>query len=225
MRCLAPHEFIAAEPPVAFAADEIQLWLLPPRPREQMRSDDPRWRPLLAAYVGVDPAALDLDRGEHGKPFLRRPDAPEFNVSHSRGVLLTGISPHQPLGVDVEVVWRVRPVLDLAGRFFTAGEAEALARLDEARRQSAFLRLWTCKEAVLKALGAGIGFGLDRLEFTLDEQGVPGRLNVIDATAGAVDEWHIVRLEPAPDCYGALAWRGPPRPLRTFATAAARGAR
>jgi 4'-phosphopantetheinyl transferase len=223
MRCLASHEFIAAAPPVAFAGDEIQLWLFPPLPRDRMRSSDPRWRPLVAGYVGVDAPGLDVGHGEHGKPFLNRPDAPQFNISHSRGVLLAALSPCQPLGVDVEVVWRVRPVLDLARRFFTAGEADALARLDEAHRQSAFLRLWTCKEAVLKALGAGIGFGLDRLEFTLDEHGIPGRLNVIDATAGAAGEWHIVRLEPAPDCYGALAWRGPPRPLRTFAAAGARG--
>ena len=216
MRCIEPPDFIATDPPVAIAGDEIQLWRFPP---STALGRDPRWQALLASYLGGEPAQLNFGEGPHGKPFLRPPTALDFNISHSRGTLLAAISRAQEVGVDIEVAGRVRPVLDLARRYFTPAEADALARLDPASQQSAFLRLWTCKEAVLKALGAGISFGLDRLEFALDECGTPVRLNVIDASAGAAAEWHIVGLEPAPHCVGALAWRGPPRRLRAFAAA------
>ena len=51
---------------------------------------------------------------------------------------------------------------------------------------------------------------------TANEEGVPHALNVIDATAGPLAEWHIVRLLPAAGHFGALAWRGPRRMIRAF---------
>jgi hypothetical protein len=42
-------------------------------------------------------------------------------------------------------------------------------------------------------------------------------LNVIDASAGSIAEWQIVGLAPTPEHVGALAWRGPIRPVRAFA--------
>jgi len=219
MRCLTSADFVSARYPVALQPDEIQLWWFPRLPVGATRGHDLRWRELLAACLECTPEALVLGRGEHGKPFLTAPATVEFNLSHSRGALLVGISRRQALGVDIEVPSRPRPVLDLAERYFAPDEAVALARLAAAAQQSAFLELWSCKEAVVKALGSGIGFGLARVAFTLDVQGKPQRLNVIDASAGTVPEWQIVRLAPASDCTGALAWRGPARPVRAFAVA------
>lgn len=218
MRCLGPNDFIAAEPPVPIDGDELQLWLHPPPPGAPT-GKDPRWQALLARYLDADPATLRFATGEHGKPHLADAAGLDFNISHSRGVLLVGIG-RTALGVDIEVAHRGRPVMDLATRYFAPAEADALARLDPALRAAAFLRLWSCKEAILKALGTGIGFGLDRLEFALDPNGTPTGLNVIAASAGAVAEWHIVRVEPAPLQYGAVAWHGRPRSVRAFAAMA-----
>jgi 4'-phosphopantetheinyl transferase len=218
MRCLSSADFVPARYPVALQPDEIQLWWFPRHPTQALPAHDQRWRDLLAACVDRAPGDLTLARGEHGKPFLSPPTV-EFNLSHSRGALLVGISREQALGVDIEVPSRPRPVLDLAQRYFAAHEALALSQLDAASQQPAFLQLWSCKEAVVKALGSGIGFGLARVAFTLDGDGVPQQLNVIDASAGNVAEWQIVRLTPSGDCTGALAWRGPARPVRAFAVA------
>jgi len=87
-------------------------------------------------------------------------------------------------------------------------------------RQTAFLRVWSCKEAVVKALGNGIGFGLERLQFRIDPAGEPIELSVIHASAGTTEDWHIVRLAPTGDHVGALAWRGPARRVRAFVAAA-----
>lgn len=218
MHGLLPHAFEPTRPPVALADDEVHLWLFPHRAEETGLRPDRRWLPLLAAYLGCEPARLEFGRGEHGKPFLRQPSPVlEFNVSHSGGVLLLGISRGIALGVDIETTQRKRPALDLAHRYFAPAEAKALMRLRETQQQLAFLRLWSCKEAVLKALGAGISFGLDRLEFALDRHGEPARLNVIDASAGAIDAWHIVRIAPTPDHVGAAAWHGPELRVRAFA--------
>ena len=218
MRCLSASDFTASRhAPVELRSGEIHVWFCAAATDGTGRNAGEWLRRRLAGYLGGAPERVGLERGEHGKPFLpERPDL-QFNLAHSGGALLFAIARAQPLGIDIETDARRRPALELARRFFCAAEADALARLDAARRQAAFLELWSCKEAVVKALGRGIGFGLDRLAFDLDQCGVPQRLNVIDSSAGAAAEWQIVRLEPASGYRGALAWRGPSLGLRAFA--------
>jgi 4'-phosphopantetheinyl transferase len=226
MRLLSASDFAPARAPVALADDEIHVWLIAADRRDDaLHADGPRMSGLLAAYLGCAPDSVRLTLGEHGKPFLDGPfpassRAFDFNVSHSGGALLVAIARGQELGVDIETQRRRRPVLDLARRFFAADEASALASLDETRRQIAFLRLWSCKEAIVKALGIGIGFGLARVQFGIDPAGEPVELSVIHASAGSVEDWHVVRLAPTGAHVGALAWRGPARRVRAFVAAA-----
>jgi 4'-phosphopantetheinyl transferase len=214
MHALTAEHFVTSHFPVPLDADEIQLWFFPAT--DKIRKNDQRVLQLLAAYLDCDPADLVVNHGEHGKPHLAPPRVLEFNLTHSADALLLGISRKQALGVDIEGLRRARPVLDLAHRFFDPLETAGLARLQPALRQGAFLQLWSCKEAVVKALGRGIGFGLARVAFALDQNGQPERLNVIDASALNAPEWQIIRLVPDPGYVGALAWRGPPRPIRAF---------
>jgi 4'-phosphopantetheinyl transferase len=220
MQTLTAELFGTARYPVALESDEIQLWFFP-GPDAVAGSTDACVVALLAAYLGCSSDNLTLRRGEHGKPYLVPHGTLEFNLSHSAGGLLIGISRQQALGVDVERLTRVRPALELAQRFFHPEEAAALAALDRDGRQRAFLQLWSCKEAVVKALGRGIGFGLERVAFALDRGGAPDRLNVIAGSALTAQEWHIAQLEPASGWIGALAWNGPPRPIRAFIAAPA----
>ncbi len=217
MRTLTSADFVAAGYPVVLAADEIQLWFFPARGGVGAHVDEAWLRRLLAPHVGHTAKDLVLLRGAHGKPSLQAPLALEFNLSHSRGATLLGLSRRQTLGVDIETLHRSRPVLDLARRYFAETEAAALAVIDEGGRQATFLRLWSCKEAVVKALGRGLGFGLARVAFALDEAGTPTHMNVIDASAGSLAQWQIVGLAPAAGHTGAVAWRGPARSVRAFA--------
>ena len=218
MRLLSATDFAPSRYPVGLADAEVQVWYFPPTRTTTSRSGgDPRLPRLLAAYTGCDAADLRFDRGAHGKPSLRSPATLQFNLSHSGGALLVAISRDQPLGVDLESLARQRPGLELARRFFDGEEADALARLGAPRQHAAFLRLWSCKEAVVKALGQGLSFGLARLRFALDSQGWPIALNVIHASAGTPQEWQIIQLAPGVDAVGAVAWRGPERTLRAFA--------
>ena len=90
-----------------------------------------------------------------------------------------------------------------------------LETLPEADQQAAFLRLWSCKEAVLKSLGRGIDFGLDRVAFDMDAAGDAAGLRRLDGDPTPA-LWHIVRLRPTAGCVGALAWRGPARAIHAW---------
>src|SRR5580765_8451440 len=220
MRTLSESDFVAATPPVELGDDEIHLWIFPhcgsgvvARLATQRCLHE-----TLAAYLGVDSGDLRIERDDAGKPRLAG-GALQFNLSHSGETLLIGLSRTQALGVDIERGARGRPWLEIAHRYFTAEEAAALAALPADSRARGFIDLWSAKEAVLKAIGRGIAFGLDRVGFGLDAAGATRRLVHVADEAGTPEQWQVVRLSPLPGVTGALAWRGADMKLRAFLAA------
>lgn len=169
---------------------------------------------LLRHYAGD--AAFTIETGRHGKPFVGGSPWLQFNVSHAGTHAVFAFARDQALGIDIEPGDRRVSVDGVSERFFSAYETAALARVDPARRRDAFLQLWTRKEAVLKALGAGLGFGLDRVEFDLAADGEAGPMREIASEAGRPDEWQVLRFTPAAGLLGSLAWCGRPRAVQLF---------
>jgi len=220
MRTLSQADFVLAEPPIELGEDDIHLWMLPQHDivgsaRLGMQR---RLRETLAAYLAADPDTLRIERGTQGKPYLADHEL-HFNLSHSGRMLLIGVSRTQPLGVDIESNERARPYGDIARRYFTVDEAAALSRLSEEKLRRSFLDLWSAKEAVLKSIGRGIAFGLDRVGFALDADGAVTELTHVAEEAGPLAQWRIVRLAPNSGVTGALAWHGPARQIRAFTAA------
>jgi 4'-phosphopantetheinyl transferase len=113
-------------------------------------------RRILGGYLGVDPGALVFAHGPSGKPFLPGSRLC-FNVSHSGSLVLVVVAHGRQVGVDVEQVRAVPEADAIATRFCSPSEQEALGRIPPADRQGAFLALWTCKEALAKLTGEGVG--------------------------------------------------------------------
>lgn len=173
---------------------------------------------LLAAYLDVEPEALSLTDDAHGRPHLAGHDGLHFNWSHSGSHAMVAVAQALPaLGVDIEQR-RERPrALELARRFFAEREHAALQQLPSTGRNDAFLRLWTAKEAVLKAHGRGLAYGLERVEFAVDDVAVrPLRFR---GEVGEPDQWQCMALAPDPAVVGTLAWRGQPRRICRFSPA------
>lgn len=115
-------------------------------------------RTLLAQAAGLsDASAVRFAFNPFGKPLLANAPDCHFSLSHSGDVGLLAIDTTRPVGVDVEVR-RPLPELDgLARAHFTADECRALREAPSAdERLNAFLRIWTRKEAGLKAVGIGL---------------------------------------------------------------------
>lgn len=164
---------------------------------------------LLCGYAGD--VAFDIAVGGHGKPFAPALPWLDFNLSHAGSHVAIAFARNQALGVDIEVRSRQVPVAGLSRRFFGTAEAAALARIAPGDRTTAFLQLWTQKEAVLKALGQGLSFGLDRVEFEVGANGEIGPMRRIASAGGHPDEWQVRRFAPDEGLTGSIAWRGPPR--------------
>ncbi|AJY30280.1 4'-phosphopantetheinyl transferase superfamily protein [Burkholderia thailandensis 34] len=171
-------------------------------------------RGVIGAVLGVPPAELRIVTDASGRPRL----APEhetldFNVSHSGAHALIAWSRAARVGVDIEarragVDWR-----SLGRAVFAPAEAAAIGALSADERESACYRVWAAKEALLKALGTGIGGGLTA--FSVLAGGAPsgaGREPVVEivepkSAASGVAAFDAEWLD-APSGYAAcVAWR------------------
>jgi 4'-phosphopantetheinyl transferase len=142
---------------VALSADERMraARLVMPDARRRFIRARTGLREVLANVTGADAAALTFGISEQGKPSLTgMTNAPHFNLAHSGELALVAVS-NRPIGVDAEQVRPLANMAQMAGMSFTDEERAALWTLDEAARTEAFFRLWTRKEAVMKAHGAG----------------------------------------------------------------------
>ena len=196
----------------SLADDEIHVW----QTQWTSGSGELPFVSLLAAYAGPD--APSVERGEHGKPRYPAPlDHLGFNWSHSGDKALFAIgrgSSGFELGVDIE---RVRPrprALELAARFFAPDETSMLEALSVTALLHGFLRLWTAKEAVLKANGGGLSYGLHRVAFELDDGAVTPV--AFDGEIGPASAWQVEPLDMGAACVAAVAWRGSERKIRVF---------
>lgn len=137
-------------------------------------------RHALGAVLSLPGDTLELVFGPHGKPALLAHPSLSFNLSHSGQWIVFGWARAVAVGVDVEAVRADVRVLEVAPSVFTSTEVEALRKLDVAEQRSAFFRLWTRKEAVLKAWGTGFSLearavhvGLDQGEVRASAPGQP----------------------------------------------------
>jgi 4'-phosphopantetheinyl transferase len=111
-----------------------------------------------AARSAVSSAGLVLGHEVSGRPVI---DGFAVSLSHARGLIAVAAGRRGPVGVDVESR-REFEIDGMARRWFDPAEVSWLYRQGDPLE--AFLRLWTAKEAVGKALGRGLrGSGLRRV--------------------------------------------------------------
>jgi 4'-phosphopantetheinyl transferase len=125
-------------------------------------------RLVLGRYLNLPPADVKIDRScpdcgrSHGRPrLLGRPetaiDVIEFSVTHGGDLLVLAFARQQHVGVDIEPIEALEDVdAELMDFTLTAAERVRLLALPAPQRRRMFLRHWTGKEAVLKALGTGL---------------------------------------------------------------------
>lgn len=163
-------------------------------------------RRLLGSRLRVPPRLVDLVVGPHGKPALApqlQRSGLQFNVSHCADVAAFGFAWGREIGVDVEAVRAIPDADSIAQQFFSPREIDAYFALPVARRPLGFFNCWTRKEAFVKAVGDGLGFGLARFDVSLDP-GAPARLLRVDGDPAEQCGWVLGDFDPAPGFVGAV---------------------
>lgn len=167
-------------------------------------------RLMLSAAVGAPgPEDWTFEIGAQGKPKVSGTPGSHFNISHCDGLAACAVSPTVEIGVDVECLERPVP-LELAGRYFAVAECALLSGMPEAQRPLGFFRLWTLKEAYIKATGLGLAQTLGDFAMAFE----PLRVSFADPELGDPTAWQFRQTIIGPEKYVlALAWRGAPLPV------------
>lgn len=159
-------------------------------------------RVLLSRYLRCEPIEVPIILADGGKPFIPPEHRLHFNLSHTHGLALFAIA-GKPIGVDVEQNRVVPDAMGLVQRFFSPREHEQFCQLDAAEIPAAFLRAWTRKEAVLKALGRGVQ-SLDCCEVTFRSDEPPEVVS-LDGDESVRGRWLLHTWEPESGFQAALA--------------------
>lgn len=157
-------------------------------------------RVTLADYLRCDPAALQFATGAHGKPFLVG-HVLSFNLSHSGDYWVLAVADLDAIGVDVETIKPRNGMQAIARRCFSANEFEQWISFPPDEQRRAFFRLWTIKEAFVKAVGRGIALGLEHCEVDMaDYRG----LTDVPAEYGPASAWGVRELSIDASVHAAL---------------------
>ena len=165
-------------------------------------------RRALAAATGYPAAEFHFEAGVHGKPVARIGDTAagtHFNLSHSRGMVAVAVAPFEH-GLDVEPLDR-SVNLSIAGRYFCPEEIAWLGGLPQERQGEGFLRLWTLKEAFIKATGLGLSQELDGFWFQVFPPVIRFK-DIADDPAA----WRFEQRELDGKFMAAVGFRAPPGP-------------
>lgn len=128
-------------------------------------------RIFLGELLSLPPEDVLIGYSEFGKPYLLDPPFPLFfNVSHSGDYSVFAFSRSSEVGVDIEAINPEITKDRLENLIFSEKELEIFNKLPPEEKTEAFYRVWTQKEAILKADGKGLREDLKGLEVPLDFQ-------------------------------------------------------
>ncbi|KAM3935312.1 L-aminoadipate-semialdehyde dehydrogenase-phosphopantetheinyl transferase [Leptodactylus fuscus] len=133
-------------------------------------------RKLISEKLQIPWDKIQLDRTAKGKPFLVSGTPPQlpnfnFNVSHQGDYAVLAAEPELQVGVDIMKTDRpgsgsTEEFFRIMHRQFTEREWHSIKSLgSDWARLDMFYRHWALKESFIKAIGVGLGFNLQRVEF------------------------------------------------------------
>jgi 4'-phosphopantetheinyl transferase len=163
-------------------------------------------RSLLAEHLATVPSAIRFAYSATGRPSIEYPRTDiDFSVAHSAGAILIGVTRCRCLGVDIEFISPTFEFSDFVASVFGQEEQKILESVSDSQRRGLFFTLWTAREALAKACGAGLTTSLSELGLSLTYS-PDGIAQVIHKNA---HPYHCVVLTPPPNYSAAVAYTGP----------------
>ncbi len=128
---------------------------------------------LLAEYTDLDINQIIIDVDANKKPYISSHPSVYFNVSHSVDYAIIAIAIN-PVGVDIEYINKEFNYNDILPTVFHQNEMEEIELSKE--KHLSFYKLWTRKEAIVKAIGKGINDDISKISVINGSQSVPSSL-------------------------------------------------
>ena len=159
-------------------------------------------RTVLSRYAPVAPEHWRFFSNSYGKPSISNDGSVasriSFNVSHTDGLIVLGVTRESALGVDIENVHSRKATLDSTEVYLSDEESRALAELSPGQRSERFFQYWTLKESYIKARGTGLSIPLGACSFRFTAQNRVS-LTTEPSLQDTPSRWQFWQLRPSPD--------------------------
>lgn len=159
-------------------------------------------RGILGHAIHLPPQKVPFALTALGKPILPPPyDSLHFNLSHCNDLVMIAICHAGPVGIDLESRNRASELFGCEPTFCHPQEISALP-IEKIARCSELLRVWTAKEALLKALGTGLSHPPDTVRINFQS---PVSIAVSNAPLPGIGDQRLHELNhPRLACYQAF---------------------
>ena len=159
-------------------------------------------RNVLGTYCNKAPHTLQFTYGQCGKPGLTHDSPISFNLSHSGEDIVIGIT-HKTddLGIDIESFREIDDLENLLNAFHS-DEKAFITKQPKTLQPEEFFRLWTCKEAVIKATGEGLSRPLQSFYISMVP---PKAIMLATHPKRSSVQWNLATPELAPNLFCAVA--------------------
>lgn len=158
-------------------------------------------RNVLSKYLEKRPSDLKFHYKENGKPevLLSKNDPIiRFNLSHTAGLAACMVTLNDDCGIDAEAIVNKTASLDVAHSMFSDNEFEHLKSLTGRRYLEEFFIRWTLREAYVKALGQGVDYLFNELQFNvINDRDI--EVTFLGELGDACQYWQFQIIRPTPN--------------------------
>jgi len=161
---------------------------------------------FIANYLNIETEEINFVQNEYGKPSLQ-PELNEvnlqFNVSHSEQLGMFAFTTGKELGIDVELIQEIPNLNQIVDICFSEFEKDWFYKSDPNQQKELFYKVWTGKEAFIKAIGTGLSFPLNEIEFIINTNKTI-ELQRVHGDQSYWGKWNIYTFNPLPNFISSL---------------------
>jgi len=157
-------------------------------------------RQLLADYLGYETQEIEFEYNGFGKPsisFSSNADDICFNLSHSNHLAVFAFAKNKNIGIDIQQVQGIPDMDGVVNLCFSEFEKEWFYRISPAEKNEIFYKIWTTKEAYIKAIGKGFSFPPDKISLDLNSNNEIVLKEIVGDNN--LKRWKLFSFRPKPD--------------------------
>ncbi|MEP1835398.1 MAG: 4'-phosphopantetheinyl transferase superfamily protein [Hyphomonas sp.] len=157
------HSVAPQPPPQLTGTEQARLEkLIDPVKRTNLERSYRTVRAGLSEHLGCQSADIIIEHDDLGAPFLSSYPDLCLSISRTEGWSAFALSPDAAIGIDIE---RVRSIdwHQMVSMVCAPSESSLLSQLEDGVALLPFYRIWTAKEAIMKAAGQGFRMGAPRI--------------------------------------------------------------
>lgn len=162
-------------------------------------------RIILSKYTGLSPQELSFKINQYGKPSIENKNFSyiKFNYSHSNDIIIYSITRDSEIGIDIEFIKEISDMNSLVNNYFSSEEISTFRNTNNKIDQlNFFYKIWTRKEALLKAIGLGLTEDLKTIDSLCNE----GSFNNISVIEFDKKKWCIQNLDSPKKYVSSIAY-------------------